>query len=255
MGRSCLMERNDIMMMNNIIYRLYESDNFLLTRQKLLKQLQVLIPFSYGSILLSDLDPIRPCFTDPVCLPEEFLSVEEKYMKIAAKDHTQWTMESGYAVVICESKVLPDHKRLSTPIYQECYRQYQIYDTLQANITYNNTFLGVLTLYRTRQDGTFTDDDISYLRMIGYHLNRLFYRIMIHPNHSDHESERMELLQEQYNLTGREREILTLLLEGQTEASISETIGIAPSTLKKHMQHIYRKLGISTRWELLRFKY
>lgn len=248
------MECNDIMMLNNIIYRLYDSDDFLLTRKKLLSQLQLLIPFSYGSILLSDLDPIQPGFTDPVCQPEEFRSVEEKYIKIAARDHTQWTMESGYAVVICESQVLPDHKRLNTPIYQECYRQYQIYDTLQANITYNNTFLGVLTLYRTRQDGIFTDDDISYLRMIGYHLNRLFYRIMVPQKCSDNRSARTELLQEQYFLTGREREILSLLLDGLPEADICESLKITAATLKKHMQHIYRKLNISSRWELLRFK-
>lgn len=248
------MERNDIMMLNNLIYRLYDSENFLLTRKRLLGQLQLLIPFSYGSILLSDLDPIRPCLTDPVCLPEEFLSVEEKYIKIAAKDHTQWTMESGYAVVICESKLLPDHKRLNTPIYQECYRQYQIYDTLQANITYNNTFLGVLTLYRTRQEGVFTDDDISCLRMIGYHLNRLFYQTMLPQKQSDRSLLRMELLREQYALTGRESEILSLLLDGLPEPDICQKLGITAATLKKHMQHIYRKLGISTRWELLRFK-
>ncbi|MDO5344244.1 MAG: helix-turn-helix transcriptional regulator [Lachnospiraceae bacterium] len=248
------MERNDIMMLNNLVYRLYDSGNFLLIRKRLLSQLQLLIPFSYGSILLSDLDPIRPGLTDPVCIPEEFLSVEEKYMKIAAKDHTQWTMESGYAIVICESKLLPDHKRLNTPVYQECYSKYQIYDTLQANITYNNTFLGVLTLYRTRQDGAFTDDDIAYLRMIGYHLNRLFYQIMLPQDGSSAAETRMELLQEQYSLTGREREILSLLLEGRPEAELCAKLGITAATLKKHIQHIYRKLGISTRWELLRFK-
>lgn len=248
------MERNDIMMLNNLVYRLYDSGNFLLVRKRLLTQLQLLIPFSYGSILLSDLDPIHPCFTDPVCLPEEFLSVEEKYMKIAAKDHTQWTMESGYAVVICESKLLPDHKRLSTPVYQECYSKYQIYDTLQANITYNNTFLGVLTLYRTRQDGAFTDDDISYLRMIGYHLNRIFYQTMVPQESVNDNAARMELLQEQYSLTRREREILALLLEGRPEPELCTKLGIAAATLKKHIQHIYRKLGTSTRWELLRFK-
>lgn len=248
------MERNDIMILNNIIYRLYDSDDFLLTRRKLLNQLQLLIPYSYGSILLSDLDPIRPGFTEPICQPEEFRYVEEKYIKIASKDHTLWTMESGYAVVMCESKVLPDHKRLNTPIYQECYRPYQIYDTLQANITYNNTFLGVLTLYRTRKDGTFTDDDISCLRMIGYHLNRLFYRTMVPHESSDNRAARTELLQEQYSLTGREREILTLLLDGLPETDICTDLKITAATLKKHMQHIYRKLGISSRWELLRFK-
>ena len=142
----------------------------------------------------------------------------------------------------------------SSCVKVKCCRQYNIYDTLQVNIAYNNTFLGVLTLYRTRQNGTFSEDDVSYMRMIGYHLNRLFYRTMVPSTTADRKTDRVDLLKEQYLLTRREGEILSLLLDGQPETDISEKLGIASATLKKHMQHIYRKLGISTRWELLRFK-
>ena len=82
------MEPNEIMMLNNIIYHLYESDNFTLTRKNLLKQLQMLVPYSYSSILLSNLDPMQPELTDPICVPREFLPVEEKYLQMAQKDHT-----------------------------------------------------------------------------------------------------------------------------------------------------------------------
>lgn len=252
------MERNEVMMLNNIVYRLYESDDFLVTRKNLLTQLKGLIPYSYASILLSDMDPVQPGFTDPVCVPEEFLPVEQKYIKIARKDHTLWTSESGYAMVFCESQVLPDNKRLNSPIYQECYSKFHIYDTLQANITYNNTFLGVMTLYRTRQDGVFSNDDVTFMRMVGYHLNRMLYRRLVsgsdNAENAAGNSDRLHLLTSEYDLTARESQILDALLAGQPEASISESLNIAPSTLKKHMQHIYRKLGISTRWELLRFK-
>lgn len=248
------MERNDIMILNNIIYQLSESDNFTLTRKNLLKHLQMLIPCSYSSILLSNLDTMQPDFTDPICFPEEFLSVEEKYMRIAQKDHTLWTVNSSYSMVICESQVLPDHKRLISPIYQECYSQYHIYDTLQLNIVYNNTFLGVLTLYRTRKDGVFTEKDVFYMNLISSHLNRLFYRFMVQKDSGHDISGRMDLLQEQFLLTAREKEILSLLLDGISEAEIAGKLNIAAATLKKHIQHIYRKMNISTRWELLRFK-
>lgn len=248
------MERNDIMMLNNILYHLSDSDNFTMTRKLLLKQLQRLIPYSYSSILLSNLDPMQPTFTDPVCVPEEFLAVEETYMSMTQKDHTLWTMDTGYSMVICESQLLPDHKRLNSPIYQECYSPYHIYDTLQINIVYNNTFLGVLTLYRTREDGAFTEENVFYMNLIGFHLNRLFYRFMVQKNSEDISTEKMELLREKHSLTGREAEILALLLEGLEESEIAERLHITASTLKKHMQHIYRKLGISTRWELVRFK-
>lgn len=246
------MERNDIMMLNNLIYQLYESDNMLLLRQNLLRHLQNLVPYSYGSILLSDLDPVEPHFTAPVCLPQSFTQVEEKYIQMAQKDHTIWTMDSGYATLICESKMLPDHKRLNTPVYLECYSPYHIYDSLQLNITYNNRFLGVLTLYRTKKDGAFTDDEMYFVRMIGYHLNRLFYRILL-PGENSGQQSRPSMISEQYSLTNREGEIFTYLMSGSPESEIAQELGISPSTLKKHMQHIYRKLGISTRWELLKF--
>ncbi len=246
------MERNDIMMLNNLIYQLYESDNMLLLRRNLLRHLQSLVPYSYGSILLSDLAPLDAHFTDPVCIPPEFTAVEEKYIQMAQKDHTLWTMDSGYSTLICESKMLPDYKRLNTPIYLECYSPYHIYDSLQLNITYNNRFLGVLTLYRTREDGAFTDDEMYYVRMIGYHLNRLFYRILL-PEENSGSKTLQSMISEEYSLTNREAEIFTHLMSGSSEAEISQALGISPSTLKKHMQHIYRKLGISTRWELLKF--
>ena len=246
------MERNDIMMLNNLIYQLYESDNMLLLRQNLLRHLQSLVPYSYGSVLLSDLNPVEPHFTAPVCLPQSFTSVEEKYIQMAQKDHTIWTMDSGYATLICESKMLPDHKRLNTPVYLECYSPYHIYDSLQLNITYNNRFLGVLTLYRTKEDGAFSDDEMYFVRMIGYHLNRLFYRILL-PSESSGLHTILDTITEQYHLTPREAEIFSYLMTGKAESEIAQTLGISPSTLKKHMQHIYRKLGISTRWELLKF--
>ncbi len=249
------MERNDIMMLNNLIYQLYETDNLLFIRQNLLRHLRSLIPYSYGSVLLSDLDPVQPKFTDPVCDPKEFKSAEEKYIQISQKDHSLWTIDSGYSTLICESKMLPDHKRLNTPIYLECYSHYNIYDSLQLNITYNNKFLGVLTLYRTRQDGAFTDDETYFMRMIGYHLNRLFYRILL-PGTDKTSSVNDSVvgnLTEQYGLTSREHEILVYLLTGKAETAIAEDLKITVSTLKKHMQHIYRKLGISARWELLKF--
>ena len=248
------MEPNEIMMLNNIIYHLYDSENFALTRKNLLEQLQMLVPYSYSSILISNLDPMQPKLTDPICVPGEFLPVEEKYLQMAQKDHTLWTLNSGYSMVICESKMLPDHKRLSSPIYQECYSQFHIYDTLQINIVYNNCFLAVLTLYRTRRDGAFTEENSFFMKIIGFHLNRLFYRFMVQKDFSCDLSVQADILQEQYSLTDRETEILALLLEGIPEADIAVKLSIAAATLKKHMQHIYRKLNISTRWELLRFK-
>jgi LuxR family transcriptional regulator, maltose regulon positive regulatory protein len=50
-------------------------------------------------------------------------------------------------------------------------------------------------------------------------------------------------------LTSRERDVLSLLLEGLTNAEIAERLFISPSTAKVHVRHILEKLGARTRLE------
>ena len=48
-------------------------------------------------------------------------------------------------------------------------------------------------------------------------------------------------------LTRREREIVDLLAEGHTNAEIAERLTIAPTTVRKHLENIYAKLGVGNR--------
>jgi PAS domain S-box-containing protein len=48
-------------------------------------------------------------------------------------------------------------------------------------------------------------------------------------------------------LTGREREVLTLLASGGTNREIGEALTITPHTVKNHVEHILAKLGVSDR--------
>jgi DNA-binding NarL/FixJ family response regulator len=55
------------------------------------------------------------------------------------------------------------------------------------------------------------------------------------------------------DLTGREREILTLVAEGLTNATIGKQLWVTEQTVKFHLSNIYRKLGVSNRTEASRF--
>jgi DNA-binding NarL/FixJ family response regulator len=48
-------------------------------------------------------------------------------------------------------------------------------------------------------------------------------------------------------LSGREVEVLALLAAGCTNAEVAETLFIARRTAEHHVQHIYTKIGVSTR--------
>lgn len=48
-------------------------------------------------------------------------------------------------------------------------------------------------------------------------------------------------------ITPREREVLALLPKGYTNSEIAETLGIAPGTVKVHIEHILSKLDLKDR--------
>jgi DNA-binding CsgD family transcriptional regulator len=57
-------------------------------------------------------------------------------------------------------------------------------------------------------------------------------------------------------LTGREREILGLMAQGQSNQQISAGLGISPITLKNHIRKLYRKLDVQHRAEaIVRFHF
>ncbi|HEV8333564.1 MAG TPA: helix-turn-helix transcriptional regulator [Steroidobacteraceae bacterium] len=49
------------------------------------------------------------------------------------------------------------------------------------------------------------------------------------------------------SFTGREREIVDLLMQGMSNRQIAQALGIAEATVKKHLHHVYRKLGVRSR--------
>ena len=56
-------------------------------------------------------------------------------------------------------------------------------------------------------------------------------------------------------LTERERAILTALARGLSNTAIARQLWVAPQTVKFHLTNIYRKLGVATRTEALRYAY
>ena len=52
---------------------------------------------------------------------------------------------------------------------------------------------------------------------------------------------------DEFGLTTREREILDHLAEGATNAQIAAALGISSATVRKHLEHAYEKLHVSTR--------
>ncbi len=49
------------------------------------------------------------------------------------------------------------------------------------------------------------------------------------------------------NLTAREREVVSHISQGETNAEIAKVLFLSPHTVKEHTSAIYRKLGVRNR--------
>jgi DNA-binding response OmpR family regulator len=57
----------------------------------------------------------------------------------------------------------------------------------------------------------------------------------------------IEALGLSFKLTAREAEVLYWVIKGKTNKDIGDILGSSPATAKKHLEHIYVKMGVETR--------
>lgn len=57
----------------------------------------------------------------------------------------------------------------------------------------------------------------------------------------------VEAMMQHFRLTLREAEVLYWVVKGKTNRDIGDILGSSPATVKKHLEHVYEKLGVETR--------
>ncbi|MEY8878605.1 MAG: response regulator [Leptothrix sp. (in: b-proteobacteria)] len=57
----------------------------------------------------------------------------------------------------------------------------------------------------------------------------------------------LEALVLAFGLTPKEAEVLYWVVKGKTNRDIGDILGSSPATVKKHLEHVYEKLGVETR--------
>ena len=57
----------------------------------------------------------------------------------------------------------------------------------------------------------------------------------------------VQALMQGFKLTLREAEVLYWVAKGKTNRDIGDILGSSPATVKKHLEHVYAKLGVETR--------
>ncbi|MDO4492159.1 MAG: helix-turn-helix transcriptional regulator [Lachnospiraceae bacterium] len=255
------MKKNEFLVYNDLIGRLYSCCTAEELLPRFLLPLKMLIPYSYASIFLanpennsnsSDMsDMLNP---DPICSPDSFREAELQYLKHISEDRTLWLIQSNDASLVRESDLFSPQERQSGPMYENCYRKFNVDDIMHLTVVYNQKFLGIISLFRRKDEDCFSNDDVFILRALGEHLNAVFYKILSTVSLSKENTGNLPELKETFSLTDREYQIVERTFRFQTPEEIAEEMDIRPNTLQKHLQNIFRKMQVTSRWELLKYR-
>ncbi len=94
----------------------------------------------------------------------------------------------------------------------------------------------------SRSSGDFTEDDRDLLTVLRRPLVTAMARAR-----ASHRARQALTGPVGSGLTDRERQLLELVASGRTNTAIAHTLEISPRTVGKHLEHIYRKLHVSSR--------
>ena len=248
-----LLEKNQFLIFNHVLSELYRCRTYQDLGDAFLPMLRMLIPYRYASIMRRAEAGPSIHLVDPLCVPAAFAEAERRYMRFAADDYTAWLSCCREATLFRESDLVGEQQRLRSTIYQECYQPFEVYDSLQYGIVCNGQPLGALSLFRCREDGPFSDHELFLLRSVGTHLNQQMAALLSgtppaggSPDHS------LAAVAARHGLTLRERQLLEELTRFRNNQEIAEALSVRASTLQKHFQNMFRKFGVTSRWELMR---
>ncbi len=243
------MNRNTMLFLNNMIYGIYNAEDFEYMKRQFLESLRTLMVFECGSVVMAEDNEKTGLSDESITIPERYREVEQKFSLMEDYDYSRWQLQTAQSSILRTSDLMSDAEREKTAIYKHCFKPYNLYYSVDITIIYKGRLLGLVALYRQKAQGDFTDRELFILQLLAEHLNARFYRETAEEPETagDRQLQKAAL---RYGLSEREREIVSLVLSGMTNEAVSEALAIAPNTLKKHLQHIYSKTGIHSRRRL-----
>jgi DNA-binding CsgD family transcriptional regulator len=145
---------------------------------------------------------------------------------------------SGAPVMISDFLDRREFHRLG--LYAEFFRHVPVEHQLAMSLRGRDTEVIGLALNRARND--FSEDDRALLAVLRPPLLAALRRA-----HRRQQAGRAGPASADVGLTDRERQIVRLVADGRTNAAIARTLDVSPRTVAKHLEHAYRKLGVTSR--------
>ncbi|MCK9904334.1 helix-turn-helix transcriptional regulator [Parafrankia colletiae] len=164
--------------------------------------------------------------------------------------HRERRLPTGNSVALTD---LMDFRALrNLPIYADFYRPRQTHDQLMNIVTVGRDQGTLLVFNRSRRG--FSGRARELLDLVSplvcqavAHRERLTRLTTALRDAQRHASASDEAASRLPGLTPREREVAAHLVDGVGDREIARALGVSPRTVHKHLEQIYRKLGLQSR--------
>ena len=191
-------------------------------------------------------------YIDPISTTMDQTELDAYYQRYAAMDYTTWSFNLRNLNVYRDLDLVDVEQRDRTPIFLEWMEPQGVYYGCGATLAMAGIPLGTVTLFRERSAGDFASNEMRILKELAQHLSLRLHELypMGIAEHHDKLKDPVASLIEKAGINPREAEILRLMTDGYTNKQMAATLFISESTVKKHINAIYHKLGVSNRMGL-----
>ena len=145
-----------------------------------------------------------------------------------------------------DTDLLSDEKRIGSKMYQDYLKPQKLDLGCGLIIMQEGKTRVFLNLLRTSGEEDVSNHEMEILHTFLPHFEK---NVLAYLEHNmlfkKHEESVLEM-----QLSGREQEIVQLVMTGYSNQEIGDRLGISTATVKKHLSNIFSKTGINRRTQL-----
>jgi DNA-binding CsgD family transcriptional regulator len=169
------------------------------------------------------------------------------YWTVGPDAITQYRCATGDLSAARLTDVVGWRRYRESPVYREYFGPGCVGYMLDLGLSARPGWQRTLLFCRDRADPDFSERDRDVLELLRPHLIAREARAVLRQHLRDDPPAEAIAIEPAASLTIREREIVHLVGQGKSNAAIARELWITPGTVKKHLENVYEKLGVSNR--------
>ncbi|KEA65230.1 Monoamine regulon transcriptional regulator [Marinobacterium lacunae] len=150
------------------------------------------------------------------------------------------------ADVVKMSDLVSGHERSEHPYFQEFINPWGVRDIVELFLRLDNQLVAGFALFNLANQ---PEIDADYVRRV----NKLyqFMQFSLEQSIESPRNTQFDAFCSQHGLTNKERLVVELVTQGLPNKSIANSLDCSLATVKTHLQHIFQKLSINSKNELI----